>query len=283
MIDLDLQSFGYDDDKLVRSLKETLVKVKGLLQGFKPTVLMSGNGYHVYIPINNKIVLEYVSEFADIEHVSTKFLRFAEWYLSAGKSDSVHNNTVSLKNCMLRIPGTYNSKNDTQIRIINRWDTLTKIADINLLIGSFMAYLTGQRLKEEESKRRQERKYYENLIRLDYNYLNNYKASIHWIEILFRTPFHDHRKYAIWRILAPYLLNVKRLSYDQAYDTINSWLDRCNVQRRLDFNPNTRIKEGLNGAKKGYLPIRFEKLRKENNDLYNLLERKKVNKDHNYC
>ncbi len=108
MIDLDLHRFDYDDDKLVRSLKEMLVKVKGLLQGFKPTVLMSGNGYHVCIPINAPIVLEDIIEFAGIEQVSTKFLRFTEWYLSSGKSDSAHNSTVSLKNCMLRIPGTYN-------------------------------------------------------------------------------------------------------------------------------------------------------------------------------
>ena len=238
----------------------------------------SGNGYHVYIPINTKIVLEDIIEFAGIEQVSTKFLRFAEWYLSSGKSDSAHNSTVSLNNCMLRIPDTYNSKNGAQVRIINRWDTLAKIPDINLLIGSFTAYLTSNKLKEEESRRQLERKYSENLTRLDYDYPNYNKDSIHWIEILIRIPLHDHRKYAIWRILAPYLLNIKKLSYEQAFNTIKDWLDWCSRQRRLDFYPNTRIKEGLNGAKKGYFPIKFEKLRIENNELYNLLERQNVSK-----
>ena len=175
MIDLDLHSFGYDDDKLACSLKDTLGTIKKLLQGFKPTVLESGNGYHVYLPINAPIVLEDIIEFAGIEQVSTKFLRFTEWYLSSGKSDSAHNRTVSLKNCMLRIPGTYNSKNGVQVRIINRWETLTKIPDINLLIGSFMAYITGQKLKEKENRRQLERKYCENLIRLDYTHSNNNK------------------------------------------------------------------------------------------------------------
>ena len=76
---------------------------------------------------------------------------------------------------MLRIPGTYNSKNGVQVRIINRWETLTKIPDINLLIGSFMAYITGQKLKEKENRRQLERKYCENLIRLDYTHSNNNK------------------------------------------------------------------------------------------------------------
>ena len=240
--------------------------------------MSSGNGYHVYIPIHAPIVLEDIIEFAGIEQVSTKFLRFAEWYISSEKSDSAHNSTVSLNNCMLRIPGTYNSKNGAQVRIIKRCDTLTKIPNINLLIGSFMAYLTSNKLKEEESRRQLKRKYSENLTRLDYTYPSNNKDRFHWIEILLRIPVRDHRKYAIWRILAPYLLNVKRLSYEQAFDTIKDWLDWCSKQRRLDFNSDIRIKEGLNGAKKGYFPIRLKKLQIENNELYNLLEMEKVSK-----
>ena len=52
MIDFNIHHFGYDDDKLAYSLKGTLGTIKELLQGFKPTVVASGNGYHVYIPIH---------------------------------------------------------------------------------------------------------------------------------------------------------------------------------------------------------------------------------------
>jgi hypothetical protein len=57
-----------------------------------------------------------------------------------------------------------------------------------------------------------------------------------WIEKLLKTPIPDHRKYCIWRILAPYLINVKHLSFDEAFDIIDKWLDRCNNLEKLDFD-----------------------------------------------
>ena len=51
-----------------------------------------------------------MSEFRNFKEPSKQFLRFAEYYLSNGKADSEHYHTVSFKNCLLRIPGSYNSK-----------------------------------------------------------------------------------------------------------------------------------------------------------------------------
>jgi hypothetical protein len=42
--------------------------------------------------------------------LSRKFMQFAESYLSENKADHAHNITISFKNCMLRIPGSINSK-----------------------------------------------------------------------------------------------------------------------------------------------------------------------------
>jgi hypothetical protein len=39
----------------------------------------------------------------------------------------------------------------------------------------------------------------------------------------------------------------------------------------LDFNPNQKIREGIESAAKGYLPISREKLKEENDGLYILL------------
>ena len=144
MIDLDMCNFGFDERLLKTALRKVLFKIKRLLS-LKPTVIWSGNGYHIYIPIN-AVVLEDIKEFAHIDQVSTKFLRFAEWYLSSGLSDSVHNKTVSLNNCMLRIPGSLNSKNDTQVKIVKKWDG--NRPHINLLVGTFCAYLKEQRIRE---------------------------------------------------------------------------------------------------------------------------------------
>ena len=38
----------------------------------------------------------------------------------------------------------------------------------------------------------------------------------------------DHRKYIVWRILSPYLLNVKKLPKEESYSVIKEWLDKCN-------------------------------------------------------
>ena len=87
MIDLDLYNFDLNDKALLHVLRQTLRKIKEILQLHDPTVIWSGNGYHIYIPINAP-VLENIKEFSSIEQISTKFIRFAEWYLSNGKSDS---------------------------------------------------------------------------------------------------------------------------------------------------------------------------------------------------
>jgi hypothetical protein len=57
-----------------------------------------------------------------------------------------------------------------------------------------------------------------------------------WIEKLLQTPIEDYRKNAVTLILAPYIINVKKLPYDAALDTINSWLTKCGKLRQLDQN-----------------------------------------------
>jgi hypothetical protein len=96
--------------------------------------------------------------------------------------------------------------------------------------------------------------------------------TIKWLEkeILERS-LSDHRKYIIWRILSPYLLNVKKLSKEEAYSVMKEWLDKCDKIEKLNFNPKTKIKDGLKGASKGYYPISMEKLKEENRQLYELI------------
>ncbi|MGC2383370.1 MAG: hypothetical protein WA631_09725 [Nitrososphaeraceae archaeon] len=158
MIDLDQSNFG-SRLALDSALAKTLRNIKDTFGiEFKSSVLWSGNGYHIYIPMESRYTLEERPEFNRFEEPSKQLLRFVEWYLSNGKCDLVHNNTVSFNNCMLRIPGSHNSKciqrNDgkadssTQVRIINRWNDIR--APIYLLIGSFLAYLVGHKMNEIE-------------------------------------------------------------------------------------------------------------------------------------
>jgi len=68
-------------------------------------------------------------------------------------------------------------------------------------------------------------------------------------------------------------MNIKKLSYESAYDIINNWLTDCDNVRKLDFKPDYYIRYNLNlASRKGYLPIGFRKFKIENRKLYSLLQ-----------
>jgi hypothetical protein len=93
---------------------------------------------------------------------------------------------------------------------------------------------------------------------------------------LLQTPIEDYRKYLVSLILAPYLINIKSLSYQETFNIIKEWLlNKCDSVRKLDYSSdfNYRIRYALNNAiKTGYKPISFEKLKKYNVQLYSKLE-----------
>jgi hypothetical protein len=90
MIDLDRKDFSSEKGhqlSLIRTIKKIHQKFGS---DVKPTVVWSGKGYHVIQPIK-AVILENLKEFSSIKQASVRFLRFAEWYLSKGKSDQAHN------------------------------------------------------------------------------------------------------------------------------------------------------------------------------------------------
>jgi hypothetical protein len=120
-IDLDLGRLG--PKELNKALGETLKNIKAKLGvGGYPTVIWSGHGYHIYQPVD-AFILENITEFAEFEQPSRGLLRFAEQHLSSNKSDPCHYSTMSLKNCMLRIPGSYNAKGEKiEVKVIQKWN-----------------------------------------------------------------------------------------------------------------------------------------------------------------
>ena len=114
--------------------------------GGKPTVLFTGSGYHVYQPILSVCLEKYV-DFSNYEEPSKQFLKFAEKYLSNKLSDANHN--PSFKSCMVRVPGSINSKNGQEVTIIQEWDG--KRPDIALLLGSFCAWLATKKLLQNQN------------------------------------------------------------------------------------------------------------------------------------
>ncbi|HSF52068.1 MAG TPA: hypothetical protein VLA74_15020 [Nitrososphaeraceae archaeon] len=102
------------------ALSNTLKNIKEKLVEGYPTVLFTGGGYHIYQPVYIPTALENITEFQKFEKPSQEFLRFAKDYLSNGKADK--NSNPSLKSCLLRIPGSINSKYNTKVTIVQKWN-----------------------------------------------------------------------------------------------------------------------------------------------------------------
>ncbi|MFL6413965.1 MAG: DNA primase noncatalytic subunit PriX [Nitrososphaeraceae archaeon] len=271
MVDLDLKDFSDEKKKgkavLDTALNKTLRKITESVGG-KPTVLWTGNGYHIYQPVSGFILEEYetfyeFTKYFDKDLTST-FIQFAEERFTDNAADRLHNPTV--KSCLVRIPGSLNSKcvsrrEDAEVKIIQKWDS-TRPSMQPLLIP-FKTWLTQKRIDEELKNAKFQMTVSKNQERTN---------TIKWIEKgILEHPLSDHRKYIIWRILSPYLLNVKKLPKEEAYSVMKEWLDKCDKLEKLSFNPKIKIKDGLRGASKGYFPISMEKLKEENRQLYDLV------------
>ncbi len=83
--------------------------------------------------------------------------------------------------------------------------------------------------------------------------------SSEWIEKLIKTPIPDARHRTVNLILAPYLVNVKKLNDDDAIRIILDYIERCK-----GIEPNTKINEQYiryqcdYARKKGLKPMSFE-------------------------
>jgi hypothetical protein len=266
-IDLDLEHFP-SQLSLDRALNKTLRNIVTAFRDDKirPTVIWSGNGYHVYLPVQ-AFVLESESVFSDLvkgSECSRKFLQFAERFLSRAKADECHSKGLSFKNCMVRIPGSINSKNSEAVRIVQEWNGIRPA--INWLLCDFRRYLIQDKIDIAKGRTLPPSPY---VVTTPTKWL--------WVETLLKTPIHDYRKYAVWRILAPYLINVRKLTYYEAFILIEQWLKKCNSLCRLDFKAEYRIKFSLKSAIRiGYYPISSDRLKTEKRELYGLIAEKKL-------
>jgi hypothetical protein len=275
VIDLDLRDFANLKEKLDRAVNKTLSKIEEIIGGV-PTVLWTGNGYHIYQPAS-RIILEETETFYEFtknvnKDLTSLFIQFAEEYFTENTADRLHNPTV--KSCLLRIPGSLNSKcisyenKDPEVKIIQKWDG--KRPSIQPILRDFRRWLIQKRIDDIAELKKQEKKHSKFQIMLSQS--QEHKNRIMWIEKgILENPLADHRKYIIWRILSPYLLNVKTVPKEESYSVIKDWLDKCDKLERLNFNIKLKIKEGLKGAHKGYFPISLEKLKEENKELYDIV------------
>ena len=265
MIDLDLKDFELLIEKLDRILNKTLTKINDVLYGAHPTVLWTGNGYHIYQPVHG-FILEEIDRFESLidpfkKDLTSRFMQFAESFFTDQKGDPQHR--PSIKSCLIRIPGTINSKCNREVKIVQRWNRIRP--PINYLLRDYRTWLVAEKINEKRS--RNYRKSYSNTC-LRYNGTD----TIHWIEKLLQIPIADHRKYAIWRILIPYLFNIRNLSDTNVTNIIQDWLNKCDETRALDFNVEYSIRQNIKNSKRHrYLPIGINKLGSENYELYKII------------
>jgi len=225
-----------------------------------PTVLWTGNGYHIYLPIQG-IILDQYDQFSKDKFpnlfstydgkyygyfVSELFLKFAETFFTDGKADPQH--SPKFKTCLIRIPDTYNSKclskgvdvEESKVKVIQKWNGYR--LPIQLLTKYFWRWITQEEINQRLTLKDMRKKHCQ-VKRLNQSISNNFQVN--WIEQLLQTGIPDGRKETLRLILGPYL--AKRKNYDDATATLQEWLDKCNNVKTLEygFNSKQRIKTSL--------------------------------------
>ncbi len=89
-----------------------------------------------------------------------------------------------------------------------------------------------------------------------------------YAEDLLKHPVSDGRHRLVWLVLAPYLVNVKKLEDEAAIDRIRAFVaaagETSEMKRFVEYNVRRARRNGL-------LPPRFSNLRTEHPDIYGLL------------
>jgi len=281
LCDLDREHFGTDEE-FEATVTKTINNFEKIL-GVRPTLLWTGSGVHFILPQSIIKPLEKLDDFKQFLEPSRKFLHFQEWLMTDGKADQNHNRNVSFRNCMLRIPGSLNfgacHKNDTdeiidipseaEVRVIHTWDGIR--SDVNHLLPRCYIWLKSAAIKdmqdriEEDKKSRKYRRIYGD---------REKKRTFQWIENLLNKPIDSNRYYCTWRILVPYLINVRGLSREEALEIIQTWMSKCNSIKRLSFDVR-KVKDVLKRVGTHY-PIVWYNLEKDNKLLYQKLKEEGV-------
>ena len=188
-IDLDLRDFTNTRCKLDKGLKRILRRIGTLTLG-QPSVLWTGNGYHIYQPMEG-FILEEEERFARLvdpagKDLTSRFMQLAEDFLTNKRGDPQHNPTIN--SCLVRIPGTISSKNEQVVKVVQRWDGQRPA--IKYLLREFRRWLIDEKIQQYGQMK-------SGATRVQ---AINSTTKITWIDKLLQTTIDDYRKFAVWRI-----------------------------------------------------------------------------------
>ena len=230
----------------------------------------------------------YTKNILDDRDIITRFMQFAEELFTENRHD--HNHRPSVNSCLVRVPGTLNSKcidpitgtytntKDPEVKILQRWGGQRPA--INPILRDFRRWLINESINSKiellQIQQKKQRYYYNNSSNNNNDKNSNgIKDSNSLAEKLLQTPIADGRRLVSYFVLSRYLINVKHLNPEQAYAVMKVSATRCNEVEGLrpsvrDFDNRIRydIKEAV---KSGKLPIGKELLRKINAKIYGVL------------
>ena len=107
-------------------------------------------------------------------------------------------------------------------------------------------------------------------VEYDDQFSSSKPKEIPWIEKLLKTPIEDHRKLCLWRILIPYLVNIKNVQESETFLILEKWIKDCDKKRKINFDYIYTIKSDLKRVN-DYKPISLEYLKEKYPDLYSLV------------
>src|SRR5215469_3537761 len=163
--------------------------------------------------------------------------------MTDGRADSNQTSNVSFGNCMIRIPGSYNIKYiqfdkgeivnvlpQSEVKIVQQWDGYSP--NIRLLLRNYLIYLIQEKNNEVLIRLHRDQKRLRSQWKrgIDPNQCQQQSqqiSKIDWIESLYTKSLDDYREFCVWRIFAPYFINIRRLSQSEASNLIKDWLNRC--------------------------------------------------------
>lgn len=224
------------DDK--NALEIVKIRIRELIGGI-PLVISTGMGYAIIQPIQIKSMkgIE-MGNLSDYE-ISQKFLKFAKDFLTNSRADS--KNHPSLKSCLIRVPYTINSKNDSMVEFKESWNG-QRVSVKNIPFKKYIEHITKQ------------------------TYPRKYTGTINpqkfqWIEQLLKIKIDDHRNFLLFDVCR-YLVNVKKLSAEQSVDIIYNWLNSSKY-------PKSKIQYGIKTATKDEkLPRKLETIQTTNHEVF---------------
>ena len=262
--DCRISAFGkYEQEKIIpnlifvdldnrEALDESLILFHKTI-GARPTVIDTGNGYAIIQPIKMSSWIRVTQGNKGGQELSKLFLQWVERYLTNNKCDS--GNHPSLKNTMIRIPGSYNSKllnrrksfEESQVFVRYRWDD--KRVEIEKIRAAFIKHV-NKIIKEENKLAKIDRKANP----------KNYQ----WIAELLNYNIEDGRARLLFDVTR-YLINLQGLSIDESVEKIDSWLNSRYYSKLMI---KSECKRAL---KDGKYPRRIGTIKNTDQELYEII------------